>query len=158
MNKYKLVVAPDGYPGLIYKDGNRILEHHSVWWIHHKEVIDTAKYVIHHINENKSDNRIENLQKMTVMEHNRHHKLIHNEKEYLCSNCGIRFSRERKEKSDINYCSRICSGKGSISNNSKSIISDETISTIKTLHQNGLSSYKISSQLGIARNTVMKYW
>lgn len=48
---------------------------HDIWNFYHPE--DTIKEgeAIHHINENKSDDRIENLQKMTRSEHNTLHKI-----------------------------------------------------------------------------------
>lgn len=35
--------------------------------------------VVHHKNENKQDNRIENLEVMTRAEHGRHHKIQHSQ-------------------------------------------------------------------------------
>lgn len=46
-------------------------EHRYVWWLNTGDLAEG--YVIHHINENKHDNRIENLQKITVSEHTKMH-------------------------------------------------------------------------------------
>ncbi len=53
--------------------------------------------------------------------------------------------------------SKLFAGK-SIGPGGKPAISEATKNRIKKLHESGLSSYKISDLLGIARNTVMKYW
>jgi len=158
-SNYKYVKAPSGYPGKIYNWRSRILEHHSVWWLEYGEIIDANTHVIHHINENRSDNRIENLQKMTIQEHLSHHNLVYKSKKYICEYCNKNFIRSGKTKSGVSYCSRVCAGKGSIVTNSKNTnIDDNIITQIKNLRQSGLSSYKIAAKLGIARNTVMKYW
>ena len=48
---------------------------HDVWNFHNPEdeIISNDGFVIHHINENRSDDRIENLKKMTYREHNTLH-------------------------------------------------------------------------------------
>lgn len=50
-----------------------IFEHILVYENAVGEYVDRNKYVVHHINENKQDNRIENLQKMTKQEHMSYH-------------------------------------------------------------------------------------
>ena len=52
------------------KCGNKLL--HRVIWETYKGCIPND-YVVHHINEDPSDNRIENLECMTTYEHNRLH-------------------------------------------------------------------------------------
>jgi hypothetical protein len=74
--------------------------------------------VVHHINEDKKDNRLENLQIMTRSEHASHHapkgramvKLI-------CPECELQFERERRQthivkpKQKRTFCCRSCSAK-----------------------------------------------
>ena len=50
--EYKFVKAPENYPGKIYQFGNRILEHHLVWWENTGELVEDGE-IIHHKNENK---------------------------------------------------------------------------------------------------------
>lgn len=60
------------YPGKHCSDGS-VLEHHFVYWKETGHVLDTGTETIHHKNEIRTDNRIENLQLMTIEEHNKHH-------------------------------------------------------------------------------------
>ncbi len=69
---YLVVVPPDGYPGPIYR-GRYAYEHHVVYWKVYG-VVPGRGQIIHHENENKHDNRIENLKLMTHSEHSRHHQ------------------------------------------------------------------------------------
>lgn len=47
--------------------------HHYVWEKENKKTLPKG-YVIHHIDENKLNNDISNLQLMSVSEHNSHHR------------------------------------------------------------------------------------
>lgn len=58
------------YKAKQYK-GKRIDEHRLVWTKSNGEI--PKGYVIHHINGNKKDNRLENLEMMTYDEHNKLH-------------------------------------------------------------------------------------
>lgn len=68
---YELIVAPEEYPGMKYR-GRYCYEHHLVYWRAHG-VIPEPGQIIHHINENKRDNRLVNLELMDVGDHGRHH-------------------------------------------------------------------------------------
>ena len=66
---YILVYAPD-HP---YRDRNGfVLEHRLVMERHVGRILSDDE-IVHHKNEDKSDNRLENLQIMTRAEHLRHH-------------------------------------------------------------------------------------
>lgn len=76
--------------------------------------------VVHHINENKLDNRIENLQLMTKKEHLSHHwdskfegMKVRSIKEYKCTLCEKKFKRNASQvkKSKQLFCSKSCVNK-----------------------------------------------
>ena len=155
---YKFVTAPENYPGKTYEFGNRILEHHLVWWLNTGEVVGDG-FIIHHKNENKTDNRFENLEKMEIGEHTSLHKTTNSFITYTCPSCGVEFSRSERihksRKSKNVYCSNKCSS--SSTKNGRNEISDDVKQKIKAMRIDGLSTYKISEVLKISRNTVMKY-
>lgn len=66
-NKYTL--RNNGYYGMTY--GKRTMMHRDVWE-HHKGKIP-PNYDVHHLNKDRADNRIENLQLLTKSEHTRKH-------------------------------------------------------------------------------------
>lgn len=118
---YILVKAPDDYPGKKYRD-KYIYEHHLVWWKNNSEIIDAKIYLIHHINDNKHDNNIKNLQKLSKKEHDNLHgkklKKIHRIK-LNCNKCDKVFLKKGNSyrftvKQGYNkfYCSRKCQHKG----------------------------------------------
>ena len=61
------------------KNGN-VSEHRYIWWLNHPE--DKIEYneMIHHINGNHQDNRIENLQKVKMKQHQSEHKKLREQK------------------------------------------------------------------------------
>lgn len=77
-NGYILVYVPN-HP-YATKDGY-VFEHILSYEISHNCIVDRKKYVVHHVNEDKTDNCPENLMLMTKSEHmNYHSKKRHNER------------------------------------------------------------------------------
>ncbi len=126
-------------------------------------------FEVDHVNDDKTDDRIENLQLLT-QEQNRYKQFLNKQLELetwfvVCANCSNFFlmkGREYRYNKSIGrdnlFCSRSCSGtfySRSIEPRSKS---QDVIDKIKQLKSEGCSSYKISDELSISRNTVMKYW
>lgn len=125
---------------------------------------------VDHIDENRKNDSIDNLQILSSAENARKHVIASGKaakfEEIQCPQCGetfeisVRNLKSRKKNNKNIYCSRSCNAKASREKGGtgKSSISDEMVSSIRSLRSEGLSSYKISEKLGIARNTVMKYW
>ena len=91
---YILVIPPEDYPGKRYRN-RYAYEHHVIYWVN-KGVIPKVGEVIHHINGDKTDNRIENLQLETVSNHSSYHGGKKGKKvvNLTCFYCGISFTRE----------------------------------------------------------------
>lgn len=114
--EYILVVAPEKYPGKKYR-GRYVYEHHLVWWLETGNLVPQG-YVIHHKNENKTDNRIENLELKTLAEHTKDHV---NERpvDYTtivcrCGNSRTMRLKEYEFKAKITkefFCSIVCARK-----------------------------------------------
>lgn len=115
--EYIRVSPPVEYPGKRYNKDRYCYEHHLVWWIHTGDVVGD-EYLIHHVDENKHNNNILNLElklrSVHAAEHSasRHGGYV----ELKCFWCGGEFSIElRKYKSRTkNYghsnfcCGRSC--------------------------------------------------
>jgi len=92
-----------------------VYEHHLVWWQHTGQVIKPGD-VIHHKNNQKRDNRFENLEMKTNRDHSREHgrKRTAPSTNLDCSYCRTKFSikgRNFRFKSRFQknfYCSRRC--------------------------------------------------
>ena len=122
MKRYKLVKAV-GHP-LANKNG-RILEHRKVWFDFYGDLPDG--HVVHHINGDRHDNRIENLQAMSRSDHMKEHYkeglgLRNGEREYeqlTCVVCKVSFIRkahinranDKMHKAKHRACSHHCAGR-----------------------------------------------
>lgn len=93
---YILVIPPEDYPGKRYRD-KYAYEHHVVYWVN-TGIIPKENEIIHHINGDKIDNRIDNLELLTNCEHSKHHGSLKKKKliEVICYYCGKQFMRESR--------------------------------------------------------------
>ena len=157
---YLYAVVPD-HPN---RTRNNYVLLHRVVMENHLGRLLTEDEVVHHLNEDKKDNRIENLEVMTKEEHNRHHSQIGRQNSILqCAYCHKIFARFTNQVNNNNktghYCSRSCNGKANNTLDSKigQPLPDELIQQIRELASEGASGYKIAKKLGISGNTAIKY-
>lgn len=92
--------------------------------------------VVHHINGNTKDNRIENLEVMTRSEHAKLHLT------------GRPLPERQKE-----YLSTFFKGKPNLSNTKLAM---DDVTEIKSLSQQGLSMRKIGEMYGVHHNTISR--
>lgn len=98
MNPYKMV----------YVKGKYHPEHRLIMEKYLGRKLERWEHV-HHINENKLDNRIENLVVMTIQEHVEHHHRIY-PRYYVCPVCGRKFERLSTKHGYVVTCSKKCMG------------------------------------------------
>lgn len=99
------------YPGCRNRVNGSAFRSHIVWWLNTGEIIKNAGWVwsIHHKNEDKTDDRFLNLEKL------RHsvHTSLHNEVRKTdtvkqCMNCGDDFTRPRWRAKQRKFCELKC--------------------------------------------------
>ena len=117
---YNMVKAPESYPGRTYRGARRyVYEHHLVWWQETGELVP-ADHVVHHKNDDKHDNRFENLELKTRASHTRDHCKV-DPIIVPCGWCKTELSlppadyrrRVKAAKTDDLYCTRSCGKKAS---------------------------------------------
>ena len=102
----------DGYVGVCIGKGKYKREHVVIMEKHLGRKLHPWENV-HHKNEDKTDNRLENLQLMDAAEHASHHHLGSRKTEYItcrCLGCGKTFERRKREVElhPNTYCDRDC--------------------------------------------------
>lgn len=119
MNRYVKVIAPKDYPGKVYGKARQCYEHQLIWWQNTNELVSTNE-LIHHKDENKSNNDFINLEKKTKSLHSSEHNRERSPLKFIeltCKNCSVVFSKElykhkyQAKVGTVNFfCSQRCKG------------------------------------------------
>lgn len=98
---YDYALVPD-HP---YATKNGYVLYHRIVMENHLGRILNKSEVVHHVNGNKHDNRIENLQLLDSKEHVRLHSIQQGRKtcKLKCPNCGIIFEKFENQTSQYKY-------------------------------------------------------
>jgi transposase-like protein len=159
------------------KDGRKRVD--LVSWPHSRTTISYARYLLSvqlgrfltdeeqadHIDQDKTNDSLENLQVLTIDEH----KLKTKEEvsgltlvSCICDFCNLTFSRRKAftGRTENTFCSRSCNAKynraqGKWVGNAKQT-TDEILEKIIKLRADGLSDYKISDIIGISRSIIYR--
>ena len=114
--EYILVIAPNNYPGKLYRN-RYCYEHHLVYWQNTGHAISNGE-IIHHKDGNKRNNAFDNLILLNKYQHDKlHASLIKTSYVRLkCPGCGSIFVRRKnnthlsKRTQSVSCCSRHCIG------------------------------------------------
>jgi hypothetical protein len=86
-------------------NGRHVLEHRHVWEQAYGQI--PAGMVIHHRNEDRFDNRLENLELLSHREHSRHHNDKH-PRVKTCEVCAVEYEPAPTKRASSKTCSSDC--------------------------------------------------
>ena len=108
---YILVTAPENYPGKKYRN-KYCYEHYLVYWKNHN-ILPSQEQVIHHKDENKKNNSLENLELIDRVEHIVFHNSNKKTKMVVlcCLGCLKIFIKEKRQTHLIKNNTYTCCSK-----------------------------------------------
>lgn len=124
--------------------------HRAVWEYFNGKIPEG--YVIHHIDGDKSNNDLTNLQLMTISDHTKSHMEI---AQHICKYCGKEFESKCNFTGKCHFCSSACKHKWHRKNNLELRICAECGKAFKT-YKNGKVRYcskKCSARARVRENT-----
>lgn len=100
------------FNGIIYRKNSqghyvKFFSIHRAVWIYYSGEMPNGDYEIHHVDTDKANNDISNLQCLTKAEHRRIHMKTAPAREHICKNCGKLFT-STSTKSHVDCCSKDC--------------------------------------------------
>lgn len=125
---------------------------------------------VDHRDGDETNDNVDNLRPMTKDTHRMKTRWCENpyasSSRMQCPQCGEWFERperyvrdKKNQGQSVFHCSRSCSTKAQMQKSAPTpAISADTIATIRRLKNEGKSSYAISEEVSVSRNTVLKYW
>lgn len=132
------------------KEGNHNKLLHRLIWEDHYQMKIPENYVIHHINENKLDNRIQNLQCVERLIHN-----IHNSKKTKLEECRKKMSKSQRGRkhSDESKMKISLGNRGEKQGRSK-LTENNIIKIKKLLNEGNMIDKEIGEMFGVSRKTI----
>lgn len=99
-------LSPNTRTRLIHRDGKKVRAHRWIMEQHlGRKLLPNEQ--VHHVNGDPLDNRIENLQVLSPVEHMRLHK-AHERRAKPCANCGLEFVPTQRQHKRQKCCSPGC--------------------------------------------------
>ncbi|MDD5064961.1 MAG: HNH endonuclease [Phycisphaerae bacterium] len=145
---------------IIYNGKRKILEHRYIVEKHMGRKLKNYE-IVHHINGNKTDNRVENLKIVTRSTHQKEH--AESVSERACIICGKEYSKPSYTSISQWKIRKTCSAKcrnklhslmfsGEKQVNSK--LKEADVIEIRKAHKNGVSLRKLSQKYGVSSTTI----
>ena len=116
--RWKGGVRRDGDYNRVYVGTNKYVPEHRLIMEKHLGRKLNKDEVVHHVNGDKKDNRLENLRVLNIASHSHFHNMKHGLFSLRCHFCGKQF---KCKKANQRFCSKSCASK----NGSKIIVKSQ---------------------------------